>query len=122
MNILSAIALAAAINNVDPALLKGLCFKESSHNPSAYVKNDGGSPSIGLCQIKAKTARQMGFKGLTIELFDPFVNANYAAKYLVYQYKRYHSWKKAVSAFNAGRAITGNKRYVKDVMKLAYGY
>lgn len=122
MDILSAIALAAAINNVNPALLKGLCYKESTHNPSAYVQNDGGSPSIGLCQIKLATARAMGFKGLTVGLFDPFTNANYAAKYLRHQYERYHSWKKAISAYNAGHASHKNTKYVKRVIKLAYEF
>lgn len=106
--------VAAVLAGVDPALLSSVCFIESAHKPKAYVANDGGSPSIGLCQVKLSTARFVGFKGTARELFDPRVNALHAAKYLRWQYDRYGSWKKAVSAFNCGRACN-NRRYVKKV-------
>lgn len=120
--VLSALHLAAILNGVDYELIRGVCFKESSLNPNAYVHNDGGSPSIGLCQIKQTTAKSMGFRGRESLLRDPYINAFFSAKYLAYQIKRYKgNVRKALSAYNAGRAITSNGHYVTSIMVLAYG-
>ena len=109
--------IAGVLAGVNPNLLSAVCFVESGHKPSAYVAMDGQSPSYGLCQIKLATARQVGFEGSTRDLMHPATNALYAAKYLRWQYERYGSWDKAVSAYNAGRAIKGNAGYVGRVDK-----
>jgi soluble lytic murein transglycosylase-like protein len=50
----------AEANDVPPALAQALVQVESSHNP----KGTGRNGEIGLLQIKPKTARAMGYKGL----------------------------------------------------------
>jgi soluble lytic murein transglycosylase-like protein len=107
--------MAGLVTGVDPALLSSLCFVESNHNINAYVHQDGGTPSYGLCQVKLETARALGFTGRAEELMDPSSNALYAALYLKRQHKRYGTWEKAVSAYNCGHAC-GNKSYVRKVM------
>lgn len=86
-------------------LLDSVCFVESGRNPAAIHYHDGDGDSIGLCQIKLKTARWMGYRGTEKKLFTPEVNAKYAAKYLQYQIIRYRgSTTKAVIAYNRGNA------------------
>lgn len=109
---------------VPGSLLLAICTHESGLK-NTINQYDGGSPSYGICQIKADTARMLGFAGeLESDLMVPGLNAWYAAKYLGYQLKRYQGdWCKAVSAFNAGRynpstVVPGkprNLRYVKGV-------
>jgi soluble lytic murein transglycosylase-like protein len=110
------IHIISMLSGVPENVLHGVCKTESNGNASAYVQHDGGSPSFGLCQIKYKTAKHMGFKGKPKELFDPYVNMFYAAKYLSYQHERYQNWNKAISAYNAGRYIKSNKKYVTKVL------
>lgn len=114
-DITTAIAIAAALTGVDPALLNSLCYVESGHNVKAYVHQDGGSPSYGVCQVKLSTARALGFTGQAAQLMDPSWNAFYASKYLAKQHRRYGSWEKAISAYNCGHACNNNK-YVTKVM------
>lgn len=66
--------------------------------------DDGGANSVGICQIKLKSAKQMGFKGTEKQLLDPKTNIYYAAKFLSYQIKRYHSVQRGVVAYNRGNA------------------
>lgn len=84
-------------------LISALCYTESHHNPNAVNRNDGGSDSLGNCQIKESTARQVGFKGTRAELMQPKNNVYYSAKYLRKMLDRY-SWDipKALAAYNAG--------------------
>lgn len=114
-NVAGAILLAAGLTGIDPALLSSLCFVESSHRINAYVHQDGGSPSYGICQVKEATARELGFKGEARQLMDPSWNSFYAAKYLAKQKRRYGTWDKAVSAFNCGH-VCNNKAYVRKVL------
>lgn len=109
----------AMLHGISPRLMNALCYVESNHNPNAYVKHDGHSPSYGLCQIKLSTARGMGFTGPVKDLFKPEINGFYAAKYLAYQHERYKSWRKALSAYNAGRISNRNLPYVNKVIRLA---
>lgn len=101
-----------------PNVLSSLCFVESSHNIEAIHYDDGGSNSVGVCQIKLTTAQQLGFQGTEEELMDPNNNIFYAAKYLQHQYKRYnYNIEKAVIAYNQGSA--GNLKqttYSKKVL------
>lgn len=113
-------------------LLLAICTVESSLRPHVVNIGDGGSGnhSFGLCQVSYRTATQMlGMKTdktcvTRIEtgrcpLFKPDINLYYAEKYLNYQLKRYNNdIKKAVSAYNAGKAIKSNKNYVRNVLKL----
>ncbi len=85
-------------------LLDSVCYVETKHDVSAYHPNDGGSPSIGVCQVKLSTARWMGYKGDAEGLQDPAVNVYYAGKYLKYQISRYNSVERGVIAYNRGNA------------------
>ncbi len=110
---------------VPALLLAGICYVESAHRPHATNHDDGGSSSIGLCQIKLTTAQMLGYTGTVEGLYDGKTNAKWAARYIKYQLKRYHNdWEKAAAAYNAGsvfiRKTTNefvNQTYVDRVMR-----
>jgi soluble lytic murein transglycosylase-like protein len=106
----STIILAAAkAAKVSGALLLAICTQESNLT-NAYVLHDGGSPSIGVCQLKYETAKMVGFKGKPNQLMDVGTNAKFAAKYLAFQQERYgDDWHKLAAAYNAGSYIPSNK-------------
>jgi soluble lytic murein transglycosylase-like protein len=90
--------------NLPPGLLKSLCYVESKHNIASVSINDGGSDSIGICQVKLKTAKWLGFEGNEKELLKPEYNIEYAGKYLKYQIDRYDSTHKGIIAYNRGNS------------------
>lgn len=105
MNTLTAIFIAASAHfNLPPGLLASVCFVETRHIASVVHYDDGGSNSIGICQIKYKTARWLGFKGTEEDLLDPATNIYYAAAYLHYQQNKYGNSVQAVIAYNYGHA------------------
>lgn len=109
MGIENIILAAAKAVGVSPSLLLAICTHESGLK-NTYVHNDGGSPSIGICQIKYNTARLMGYNGQEKDLLDPKINALYAAKYLKWQKQRYGgNYMKATAAYNAGTFNKSNK-------------
>lgn len=105
--------------NLPEGLLSSVCFIESSHNPNKIHRHDGHGNSIGLCQIKYNTAKQLGFRGTEKDLLDPTTNAYYAAKYLKHQLTRYNgSIEKAVIAYNQGHAgVLTTTKYQRKVYK-----
>lgn len=112
----------SATLDLPPGLLEAVCYVESKHTATAFVSNDGGSPSHGMCQIKMPTAQLVGFKGDTKKLMVPKTNIFYSGKYLHHQLVRYHGDVfKAVSAYNAGtarlnkRGLPMNRHYVEKV-------
>jgi soluble lytic murein transglycosylase-like protein len=106
---------AAATYVVDPALIKAIITKESSWNPSAIRQEPQiGDASRGLMQILYTTARGVGYTGAAEGLFDPATNINFGTKYLAAQLSRF-GYPQGVSAYNAGRPISGNAQYVADV-------
>jgi len=122
-SLLFAFSIATQTFNLPPGLLSAICFSESRHEPRAINPNDGGSSSLGVCQIKLATARLVGYKGTERDLLYPGTNIYYAAKYLKKQLNRYNGdIPRAVSAYNAGRfnkAPHGgprNSRYVNTVL------
>ena len=116
--------IAAEIAGVPASLLIALCSVESDFR-DVVNQHDGGSPSIGVCQIKLDTARFMGFAGDEKQLLrDRLVNAIYAAKYLKHQLKRYYGdYCSAISAYNTGTrkhlpdGRFNNATYVRKVLK-----
>lgn len=103
-------------------LISALCYQESRHKVTAVNPADGGEDSLGVCQIKEGTARQMGFKGTRADLMLPKNNVYYSAKYLRKMLDRY-SWDipKALAAYNAGPknvSITGELKYKKYPTKV----
>lgn len=127
----SAIILAAAkAAKVSGTLLLAICTQESNLT-NAYVLHDGGSPSIGVCQLKLGTAKMLGFKGSEKDLMNVTVNSVWAAKYLAFQQNRYgDNWHMLAAAYNAGsynpstkvQGCPRNLRYVKAVKSKLDGY
>lgn len=106
---------AAARYVVDPALVKAVITKESSWNPQAFrAEPQIGDASRGLMQILYRTAQGMGYGGTPEELFDPAVNITYGTRYLADRVGTF-GYPAGISAYNAGRPITGNAQYVADV-------
>lgn len=110
--------------NLPDGLLEAICFVESSHNTRVVNKSDGGSPSIGVCQIKYTTARQMGYRGYPNTLFKPISNIYYAGKYLRHQINRYGEMLPAIAAYNSGTYFVDkngrafNYKYVGRVLQV----
>lgn len=108
----------SAAHKLPEGLLESLCYVESTHNVNAIHYNDGDSNSIGVCQVKLKTAKWLGFKGSEKDLMKPENNVKYAAKYLAYQIKRYNSISKGIVAYNQGNAINlESSKYSQKVIK-----
>lgn len=103
-------------------LLSAVCLVESGHSIAAITYDDGGSDSLGVCQVKLDTARMLGFKGTAEQLRTPQINAKYAGKYLSKQITRYNKdLSCAVAAYNAGSCLKigkkiVNQQYVDKVM------
>lgn len=96
---------ASSTFKLPPDLLKSLCYVESGHKVEAIHYADGVGNSLGVCQIKLTTAKQLGFRGTEKQLMEPNTNIYYAAKYLAHQRDRYAgSIEKAVIAYNIGSA------------------
>jgi soluble lytic murein transglycosylase-like protein len=104
--------------SLPPGLLSSICYVESRHKISAVHVDDGDGNSLGICQIKYKTAQWLGFKGTEQELMKPEENVLYAGRYLAYNVKRYHDVRRAVIAYNFGnaRGLTTTK-YQRRVFK-----
>lgn len=110
--------------NLPAGLLNSLCFVESNHNITAVHHDDGRGDSLGICQIKIDSARQLGFKGTEKELMKPENNIYYAGAYLQHQRTRYNgSITKAVIAYNIGSAKNlTNSKYQTKVFKQWRGF
>lgn len=68
----------ARANEVPIDLALAVVGIESSYNAKAR----GAAGEIGLMQLKPATARMMGFRGSTSDLYDPETNIKYGMKYL----------------------------------------
>ena len=77
-------------HGIPAGLLASICYVESKWDVNAIHHDDGKTNSIGLCQTKLATAKDLGFIGTEADLLNPVTNAKYAAKYLKHQIKRYH--------------------------------
>lgn len=104
--------------SLPPGLLEAICWVESNHKINAIHHDDGGSNSVGVCQVKLTTAKLMGYTGEEETLRNnAAINVFYSGKYLKHQLERYDADPaKAVSAYNAGRAcLPANQAYVHKV-------
>lgn len=99
-------------------LLESLCYVESKHQAAAIHRDDGGTDSIGICQLKLQTAREYGYKGSPEGLLHPSINAYFAALYLKHQLLRYDNIEQGIIAYNFGSAkhFTSTK-YSANVIK-----
>jgi hypothetical protein len=109
------IMMAADEVGIPAPLLYSICHTETRIR-NVVNKYDGGSPSYGYCQVKLRTARQFFPKWAAKDLMSPYKNFLVAASYLKYQEERFKTTLKAISSYNAGRPITGNKKYVGKVL------
>jgi len=115
MNLVALFLVTTTAYHLPSNLLAKICFVESSHRADLVVQDTNGRKSMGICQIQLRTAKYLGFDGEEEDLLDPATNIKFAGKYLYHQYRRYHSWIKAVKAYNAGFAKTNkpNEYYIK---------
>ncbi len=109
---------------MDPRLVASIISVESRFKKYAVTRERDGEHSIGLMQIKIRTAREMGFRGAVRKLYLPWVNIYYGVRYLKRQMSRYRFVWDAVSAYNGGRSLWnadlgryGNQKYVSLVWK-----
>lgn len=108
------------VYQLPPGLLESTCYIESKHNTQAIHRDDGKGNSVGVCQVKLKTAKSLGFHGTENQLIDPATNIRFAAQYLKYQIKRYRGdINKALTAYNKGnsKGLTSSK-YSATVIKV----
>jgi soluble lytic murein transglycosylase-like protein len=77
------VAAHAAANGVPATLVHRVIIRESRYNPRIIGK--GGA--MGLMQIKAATARGVGYGGSAAGLLDAETNLTYAVRYLAGAYR-----------------------------------
>lgn len=98
------------------ALLMGLIARESAWNPGALrAEPHIGDASYGLCQVLLGTARLFEPAVTPSDLFIPAVNIRIGAAFLRDKVRQY-GVEDGVSAYNAGRPVSGNRGYVADVL------
>lgn len=104
--------------NIPACVIKGVISVESKGNVLARANEKKvRSSSHGLMQVRCKTAKFMGAKDCS-DIYNPETNIELGTKYIQYQVKRYNGdMKKALSAYNAGRAVTFNQAYTKKVLR-----
>ena len=127
MDIVTLIFSTAKVVGVSGSLLLSICLHESGGFKLNYAANDKGTPSHGVCQVKAATAAMFGFKGDPKKLNENHTSILYAARYLRFQQERYgdKDWLMIVAAYNAGvyrpskkvRGCPRNLKYVKLVQE-----
>jgi soluble lytic murein transglycosylase-like protein len=96
--------LAGLKHGVNPVLVKSIAYHETGWNPSLV----GGAGELGIMQVLPDTAASIGYTGPAAKLADPWVGMDVGTAYLASRLKKYPDTAQAVSAYNAGRPITGN--------------
>jgi soluble lytic murein transglycosylase-like protein len=114
-------------NGLDPALIMAVIRQESDFDENAINPERGDSPSRGLMQLQWPTARLVAKEiGLSLfgpeNLFDPETNVALGSKYLADQIGTYGGLERGVSAYNAGRPISDNAKYVSNVLRYMAQY
>ena len=107
---------------VDPRLVAAIVSTESHFRRIVRVREPDGRYSYGLMQVKAETARMMGFRGSPRRLYSPWLNLYYGIRYLKSRLQHYPFVWDAVSAYNAGHPLWHdlsyrNRRYVRRVWR-----
>ena len=89
------ISQAAALYQVDPALIKAIILAESGYNPRAISR----SGARGLMQLMPRTARALGVR----DIFNPEHNIDGGVRYFKQLLNRFNQdVKLALAAYNAG--------------------
>jgi soluble lytic murein transglycosylase-like protein len=138
------IANYAQQHGLDPAIVYGVCVKESSLDPVQvryepswmwFIDNHHGQPaacsdatericqaiSWGLMQVLGAVYRELGYVGwLSAIAADVDVQLEYGCRYLAKKIKRYGSLRSGLSAYNAGVPVDSNQAsYVDKVLEYA---
>lgn len=101
----------AAARGVPLPIVLGVIATESNFNPRAYRAEPAiGDASRGLMQLLYRTARSLGFRGTTDELYDPAANIALGTQYLAdgLEVHRGDIWA-AVSRYNNGSGKRATK-------------
>ncbi len=98
-NVTAALAFAAVATKLPEALLRALCWVESSGNPMAVgPKLRNGQTAKGLLQLLDATAHTYG----AADSFDPKQNALAGARYLRWLSDKFGGVDHALAAYNWG--------------------
>ena len=113
------IARYARENGVPLKLAMAVVQVESNYRASAR----GGAGEVGLMQIKPRTARGIGYKGSTKNLYNPETNIRYGMKYLGKAYKLGGGTTcGAILKYNAGHGAKRmnpiSRKYCKKVQRI----
>jgi soluble lytic murein transglycosylase-like protein len=124
---------------LDPAIVFGICMKESSMEQFAvryepawkwFVNHPPGQPrncsdatervlqatSFGIMQVMGAVFREYGFKGwLTMVLAFPEMQLEYGCRHLAGKVKRF-GLNGGISSYNAGSPVAWNQEYVDGVI------
>ena len=110
--------------HVDPRLVVSVIETESRFRRYAMRIEKDGNTSLGLMQVKVRTARWLGFRKPARTLYLPWINLFYGVRYLAMNIRRYRDVWDGVSAYNAGRSLWKrrihgykNGRYVASVWR-----
>lgn len=105
--------LAGLKHGVNPVLVKAIAHHETGWNPSLV----GGAGELGIMQVLPDTAASVGYHGPPAGLKDAWTGMDVGTAYLATRLKQYPDTAHAVSAYNAGRPISGNvTSYVTPVL------
>jgi soluble lytic murein transglycosylase-like protein len=92
---------------IDPAVLLTFIDIESSFDPKAYLDDRNGG-SYGLGQLDFPTARDRGYPGPAVGLYDPLTNITYMVKVLEWLTDALAAWpggsgvERLAAAYNSG--------------------
>jgi hypothetical protein len=117
---MNAVYAASEATGVPSEIIMSLATRENgAWNAGLRVPQDG----MGLLQVlPSEFADETGqewarARPSQAQLADPAFNLRYGANYLADQYRRYGNWADAISAYNAGRPIPGNRaNYVNQIL------
>lgn len=122
----------AGAYSIPPEWLAGIARVESAFHADAYngsIADEKRGGSRGLCQMSLQTARAIGFKGSIGSLFDPKVNAKWAAVLISLNMKAFKvsSLEDVAALYNSGKRfadapLSTRKLYVPAVVRWAAFY
>jgi soluble lytic murein transglycosylase-like protein len=91
-------------NATDCNAVKAIAWVESNFR-HLINKNDNGSPSFGMMQVKCIAAKDAGLKYSCKQLNDKQVAIRFGIKYLEKKLSNHPTLEEAFASYNAGRVI-----------------
>ena len=94
---------------------------------SGWRRDARNGSSIGLMQITPSTARSLGYRGSTKDLYDPETNINFGVQYLALAYERAGgdlcgTVSRYQSGIDAGKMNAANRAYCARAKNLIAAY